>query len=58
MISSDEIPLSTAAHQLGLARSRAYNAVLTGELTGRQVGNRWVVSVASLERAKAERARG
>ena len=55
MISNDEVSLAAAALQLGFPCGRAYNALLSGELQGRQVGNRWFVSVASLEQAKAKR---
>lgn len=50
-----EVPLSEAAHRLGLTWSRAYSRLLAGELKGRKVGGRWVVEAESV--AAAEQAR-
>ena len=45
----NEVPLPRAAHLLGLGYWRCRDAVLRGELEGRQIGGRWVVSTASIE---------
>lgn len=50
----DEVPLSHAALALGLSRNAAYDAVLRGELRGRQIGSRWMVQVASIDEARSK----
>lgn len=45
-----EIPLTDAAHQLGLPWERAWRALLTGRLEGQKRGSRWYVTASSVER--------
>ena len=50
------VSLPEAARQLGVSWPVAWRKVLTQELAGQQVGNRWLVSQASVDRALQERA--
>lgn len=45
------IPLVEAAARLRMTYSRAWQAMLRGDLEGHKEGGRWVVSEASVERA-------
>ena len=49
------VPLSVAAHRLGLTWSQAYARVLTGDLKGEKVGARWVVEQAAVDAAAKAR---
>jgi hypothetical protein len=44
-----DVPLSVAAHRLGVSWAAAWKLVLTGDLDGERVGGRWVVSSASVD---------
>jgi molybdenum-dependent DNA-binding transcriptional regulator ModE len=44
------IPLTEAAQRLHMTYTRAWNAVLRGELEGRKEEGRWVVAEDSLKR--------
>lgn len=48
-IGENEIALSDAAQRLGLSWERAWRLLLSGALTGRKDGGRWLVSVSSVE---------
>ena len=50
------VTLIEAAFELGLPYQTAHNLVLTRVLDGARVGTRWVVTRASVERVRRERA--
>ena len=50
------IPLTTAAHRMGVTHQRALAMVCTGEVSGERLAGRWVVAAADVERLAAERA--
>lgn len=54
----NEMPLALAAQKLGLSWRRAWGLVLEGQLGGRQVNGRWLVSRADTERLAQERSWG
>jgi hypothetical protein len=57
----DEIALPIAAHRLGQKYLHVYGRMISGELPGRRVGNRWYVDAAAVDRlvelARRERER-
>ena len=52
---TDELPLTIAAHRLGIPYPIAYRRMFAGELSGRRIGTRWYVKLADVERFEAER---
>lgn len=46
------VPLSEAAHRLGLSWPAAWRLVLIGRLSGGKANGRWFVRVASIEEAR------
>ena len=42
------VPLTAAAHQLGLSWQQAWRALLVGQLSGEKRGGRWFVYSASV----------
>jgi hypothetical protein len=48
MEQASQIPLSEAAQQLRISWQRAWRLVLTGDLSGRKVNGRWMVTKASV----------
>ncbi len=50
----DEVPLTEAAHFLQVAWSKAWRLLLIGELSGRKVRGRWMVSTESVMYVKAK----
>jgi hypothetical protein len=51
------MPLPQAGARLGMSWGQAYNALLLGQLEGKQVGSRWFVTTASVERLARHRER-
>ena len=47
------VPLSLAAHQLGLSWAQAWRLVLQGELKGEQRNGRWYVAADEIRRFRA-----
>ena len=47
------LPLSQAAHQLGLSWAQAWRLVLQGELKGEQRNGRWYVAADEIRRFRA-----
>jgi hypothetical protein len=55
----ESVPITVAAQRLGMSWERVWRRVLNGDLHGEKVGNRWLVSTASLDAAERElKARG
>jgi len=44
-----DIPLSVAAHRLGVSWATAWRLLLKGDLVGEKIGGRWVVTSDSVE---------
>jgi hypothetical protein len=56
IVAGREMPLARASMRLGMRHWQAYNALLSGELEGRQLANgRWIVLTASVERLERNR---
>lgn len=53
MIASDWIPLAEAAAELKLTWAQAYAKALSGRISARKDGSRWMVSRRSIDAAKA-----
>jgi hypothetical protein len=54
-----EIPLTRVLQRLGMTRLQGYDAILRGDLQGRQLLNgRWVVSILSVDALEAKRQEG
>jgi hypothetical protein len=53
--SQPTVPLSDAAHELGVSWHQAWRLLLKRRLVGRRVGNRWMVTPASIKKVARER---
>jgi excisionase family DNA binding protein len=47
---SEFVPITEAAHRLGISRSTVYEALARGEIPGLRIGHRWIIPRVRFER--------